>query len=284
MSAPLTPLAAHAACAALVLADLAARTLRLRALAHGTGASLSLRDSFAINCYADAGSTLTPLRVGGEPARVAGMLAAGMRPTQVFVAIAFELLVAWPTLLVAGGALFLRFAPGWWRAAGPALQQSARASWPWVLAVAALSVIAAVWGRRLAAARGRRLARPWRRVRAHWRRMPAWVALASVPLTLVGIASRTALLPVLALTLPAPPETGTLLVGSFTLVYGQLVLPTPAGAGAVELGFLGGAAGALGGGAALLLAWRFWSSGASTLLGLLLAARAWRARRLTPPA
>jgi uncharacterized membrane protein YbhN (UPF0104 family) len=61
--------------------------------------------------------------------------------------------------------------------------------------------------------------------------------------------------------------------GSFVLLYSQLVLPTPAGAGAVDLGFLSGMAGDLGAGnAALLIAWRFYTVGAGTLLGLGLAA------------
>jgi hypothetical protein len=91
-----------------------------------------------------------------------------------------------------------------------------------------------------------------------------------------------AVLPVLALTLPASPELGPLVLGSFALLYSQLVLPTPSGAGAVELGFLGGAAGDLGSGAGwLLLAWRFYTNGVGVLLGIALAAHAfgWPALR-----
>ncbi len=59
-----------------------------------------------------------------------------------------------------------------------------------------------------------------------------------------------------------------MLVGSFALLYSQLLLPTPSGAGAVELGFLGGAAGDLGDRAGwLLLAWRFYTNGAGVVLG-----------------
>jgi uncharacterized membrane protein YbhN (UPF0104 family) len=73
-----------------------------------------------------------------------------------------------------------------------------------------------------------------------------------------------------------------MLVGSFALLYSQLILPTPSGAGAVELGFLGGAAGDLGGSAGwLLLAWRFYTNGVGVLLGIGLAAHAfgWPALR-----
>jgi uncharacterized membrane protein YbhN (UPF0104 family) len=58
------------------------------------------------------------------------------------------------------------------------------------------------------------------------------------------------------------------------LLYSQMVLPTPSGAGAVELGFLGGAAGDLGqNGGLLLLTWRFYTNGVGVLLGVWLAAR-----------
>ena len=81
-------------------------------------------------------------------------------------------------------------------------------------------------------------------------------------MSFINLATRVAILPVLALTLPIPPAMGPLAVGSFALLYSQLVLPTPSGAGAVELGFLGGAAGDLGSGEGwLLLAWRFYTNG-----------------------
>ncbi|MBA2626785.1 MAG: hypothetical protein H0U85_02160 [Gemmatimonadales bacterium] len=63
-------------------------------------------------------------------------------------------------------------------------------------------------------------------------------------------------------------------MGSFALLYVQLLLPTPSGAGAVELGFLGGAAGELGKGeGALLVAWRFYTNGVGLILGAWLAIR-----------
>jgi uncharacterized membrane protein YbhN (UPF0104 family) len=104
--------------------------------------------------------------------------------------------------------------------------------------------------------------------------MPRWPLLASVPMSLVNLITRVAILPVLALTLPNPPALGPMIVGSFALLYSQLLLPTPSGAGAVELGFLGGAAGDLGAEQGwLLLAWRFYTSGIGVVLGVWLAAR-----------
>ena len=91
-------------------------------------------------------------------------------------------------------------------------------------------------------------------------------------MSFLNLATRVAILPVLALTLPSPPAMGPLALGSFALLYSQLVLPTPSGAGAVELGFLGGAAGDLGTGEGwLLLAWRFYTNGIGVILGVALA-------------
>ena len=104
-------------------------------------------------------------------------------------------------------------------------------------------------------------------------------------MTLINLVTRVAILPVLALTLPDPPAMGPLAVGSFALLYSQLVLPTPSGAGAVELGFLGGAAGDLGSGEGwLLLAWRFYTNGVGVILGVILAVRiyGWPALRRLP--
>jgi hypothetical protein len=67
-----------------------------------------------------------------------------------------------------------------------------------------------------------------------------------------------------------------MVLGSFALLYSQMILPTPSGAGAVELGFLGGAAGNLGSRTGwLLLAWRFYTSGIGIILGIGLAAHAY---------
>jgi hypothetical protein len=60
----------------------------------------------------------------------------------------------------------------------------------------------------------------------------------------------------------APMESFTsVMVGSFALIYSQLLLPTPAGAGGVEIGFVAGFASSLSGAevASLLVTWRLFS-------------------------
>ena len=275
----LGPLEAHLVCAALVGIDLVARAWRIQWIVQGLGHPLRFRDAFVLNAFGDAASALTPLRIGGEPARLAGMLRSRVPAVAAFVAISLEVLAAWPVVIVAAGWLIWRYAPAWWATAGPRLGSALVESWPWLLVVAVASLLAWGYARRFAPA-GHQLRRPIRRVRVYWRRIPAGVLVASVPMSFLNVATRVAILPVLALTLPTPPEPGPLAVGSFALMYSQLVLPTPSGAGAVELGFVSGAAGDLGRAEGwILLLWRFYSNGVGVLLGVALAGRlyGWRA-------
>src|SRR5439155_1473730 len=110
-----------------------------------------------------------------------------------------------------------------------------------VLALALGSAAAARWyRRRLPAGALGSVAAVWQRARRlGW----ACVTLAAT-LTAVSMALRVAILPVLVAG-QRGLATGAVVLGSFTLLFGQLALPTPAGAGAVELGFVGGFAGTL---------------------------------------
>jgi uncharacterized membrane protein YbhN (UPF0104 family) len=265
---------AHLICATLVAADLVARAFRIRWLLAGLGTPVSFRDAFTLNAFGEAACAITPLRIGGEPARLAGMLRAGVPASAAFVAISIEVLAAWPVILAVMLPLTWLFAPAWWAAAVPDLGAAIRRAWPWLLVIGLLCVAAWYAARRVANLAPSRLQRPVRRVRVYWRRMPVGPIAAGIPMTLVNLASRVGILVTLALTLPAPSPIGVLVIGSFMLLYAQLVIPTPSGIGLVDFGFLAGAAGQLGGeGAALLIAWRFYTSGVGLLLGLGLALR-----------
>jgi uncharacterized membrane protein YbhN (UPF0104 family) len=270
----MTAVQAHLLCIALVAADLLARAWRIQWIIQGLGHRLSVKDAFVLNAFGDAACALTPLRIGGEPARLAGMLRSGVPATAAFVGISLEVLAAWPVIIVAAGWLIWQYAPSWWISVGPRLGEAAEQAWPWVALVVLASVVAWVYARRIASPMARHLRRPVKRALVYWRRMPRWPLIASLPLSLINLVTRVAILPVLALTLPDPPAMGSLLVGSFALLYSQLLLPTPSGAGAVELGFLGGAVGDLGEHQGwLLLAWRWYTNGFGVLLGVWLAAK-----------
>lgn len=278
----MTALHAHVVCAGLIALNIVARAVRIKWILAGLESRVTFGEAVTLNAFGDAASAVTPLRIGGEPARLGGMLRAGVSPPAAFVAISVEVLAAWPVIIVAALSVAWFQAPDWWAAAGPRLAAGARRAWPWVVLVVALSIIAWRAAGGIRASLGRQLQRPLRRARVYWRRMPAWPLLASAPLTLADLATRVAILPVLASAVPNPPPAGPLWVGSFALLYVQLLLPTPSGAGAVELGFLGGAAGELGGrDTEVLLAWRLYTNGIGLLLGAWLAIRiyGWRAIR-----
>ena len=99
----MTPLHAHLICVGLVAADLLARAWRIQWIVQGLGHRMSLWDSFVLNAFGDAACALTPLRIGGEPARLAGMLRSRVPATAAFVAISLEVLAAWPVIILAAG-------------------------------------------------------------------------------------------------------------------------------------------------------------------------------------
>lgn len=268
----MSPVTAHALCLGLVLLDFLVRAWRIQWIMQGLGSPLPLRNAFVVNAFGDAANALTPLRLGGEPARVAGMLRSGMRMTATLVGITLEAVISRLTLMAVAAWLIWRYAPAWWMTAGPSLKAAASSAWPWIVLALIVGVLLWRYTQRAVSPATRRLRRPMRRVLAYLRRMPRWLLVASIPLSAIAIATRIAILPVLALTLPSPPPVGPVIFGSFALLYSQMVLPTPSGAGVVELGFLGGAAGELGEGQGwILLAWRFYTNGLGVLLGVWLA-------------
>ncbi|HEU4563173.1 MAG TPA: lysylphosphatidylglycerol synthase transmembrane domain-containing protein, partial [Gemmatimonadaceae bacterium] len=227
-------LIAHLLCLALVAVDLIARTWRTQWMLSGLGYRLRFRELFIQTALGEAASSLTPLRLGGEPARVWAMRRAGVPTRPAIVAIGVELLAMVPVVVAMAVALAWRYAPEWWAAVGPALSSRARTGWPWVAAVVALSLLAWWLARRFAPSAAHAVREEIAAARASAREMPRWPLAASVPATIVSTAARVAILPVLALAIPEHVPLGTVTMGSFALIFGQLFLPTPAGAGAVE--------------------------------------------------
>jgi uncharacterized membrane protein YbhN (UPF0104 family) len=264
---------AHLICLLLVAIDMLARVWRIQWIMAGLKLDLTLKDAFVLNIFGDAANSLTPLRIGGEPARLAGMLRTRIPITAAVLGITLEAIVS--RLMLAAAVVWLgwQFAPAWWVSVGPQLWASANAAWPWIVLLLLAGALFWWYTQRVVSPMTRRMRRSMTRIRVYWRRMPRWPLLVGMLLSLVSIAARVALLPVLALSLVDPPPISLLIFGSFTLLYSQMVLPTPAGAGVVELGFMAGAAGELGGNGSLLLAWRFYSTGLGVLLGVYLAAK-----------
>lgn len=264
---------------ALFAADVAIRAVRLRVLAPGT--TLTLGQAVAVNAYGEAASAVTPARAGGDPARFVALLRDGVSAPRALAALATEMLIDWVLLAAAAVVLLMAWgeaaATGARRLAALAATPHARVLVVAVLVLAAASVVALRWyRRRLPRGLAASLADAWRAARdLGWHRVSG-----SAALTGLSMIARTAILPVLAAGLPGL-DPRAVVVGSFALLYGQLVLPTPAGAGGVELGFVGGFAGALAPAALaeLLITWRIYTLILGAGLGALLLARAAVSRR-----
>jgi uncharacterized protein (TIRG00374 family) len=276
---------AHLICLGLVATDVVARVWRIRWIMRGLKQDITLKDAFVLNTFGDAANSLTPLRIGGEPARLAGMLQTRVPMTAAVLGITLEAVVSRLMLAAATAWLAWQFAPAWWESVGPQLRASAKAAWPWIVLLLLAGGLFWRYTQQVVSPITRRMRRSMARVRVYWRRMPRWPLVVGMPLSLVSIAARVAILPVLALSLAAPPATGLLIFASFTLLYSQMVLPTPSGAGVVELGFVGGVAGEVGSDGSLLLAWRWYTTGLGVLLGVWFAAKiyGWAALRKLAP-
>lgn len=198
-------LTAHIVCTALVVADVIARVFRLQLFLKGTGHKVRFYDVMVINFFGDAAAALTPLRIGGQPARLWGLTRAGVPATAGIVAMGMEVITMYPIILVAGIVIALMFAPEWWATTGPHMTEAVAGIWPWIGAIVVLSVVAWWVGKRFAPKFASSFGSDLMTAVTAVRRMPLWMLLASVPLTLVNLGARVAILPVLVSTLPDPP-------------------------------------------------------------------------------
>ena len=271
----MSALTIHLTCVALVAIDFVVRTWRTQLFLGGLGRRLPFGDVFVQSAVGETASSLTPLRAGGEPARIWVMSQQGVPPRLGLVVVGVELLATSLVIIATAIVLGVTVAPEWWAATGPGLLRSIARSWPWLAAITAITLVAWLAVRRVRPDLLHAAGEEFSTARGHLRDLPAWIYVANVPITLVSIAVRVAILPLLAQTLDQPPPLAATAVGSFALLYSQAVIPTPAGAGAVELGFLGGAAGDLGAAEAqLLVGWRIYTTVLGTVLGIALGA--WR--------
>jgi uncharacterized membrane protein YbhN (UPF0104 family) len=274
--AALSTPAAHVLCVLFVIVDGVTRAWRLQTFVRAFGGSLRFRHALRANLVEDAAAAVTPMRLGGQPARLAVLARAGVSTATAIGVSVVEAAVMYPLVALAAIGVALAFAPEWWQTIGVRLGHSAVSAGRWLAAGAAITLVAWIGMRRVLPhhhqAASRTIAYAWRELR---RVEPATLLLTSL-LTLVSVAARVAILPVLTLTLvpPSSPPVGAVTLSSFVLLYGQLILPTPSGAGAVEAGFLSGGVGLEGGAPTtrLLLAWRIYTSLLSIAAGLILVA------------
>lgn len=260
---------AHVVSAALFAADLALRSARVHALVRAAGTRLSARDALALTAFGDAAAVVTPWRAGGEVARVLGARLSGVPVPVSVVVMAIESAVGYLLAAVAGAWLAAAYG-GDWLATLEGAGGGIPMSWIRAMAVLACVILTLVLSfppsRTWVLGAMRAIAVAARSLRT----LPPGAMAWCVVLSAASLASRVLVLPILAMD-SASAGFGVLTLVSFTLLHAQVALPTPAGAGPIELVFLKGGAG-VAQGAALLAWWRVYVTLLPVVVGVALAA------------
>jgi len=255
----------------LAAGDIAVRAVRLRVLL-GSAPPGGFRPAVVVNALGDAASALTPARLGGEPARFLALRGRGTAAGPAAVVLATERVVDLGLAVLVTAALVALLGT---RGVGDVADYAGRVvsgdALPWVAGVLALLALFGVAAWRFRAGMPRAGA-TLRDALSHARQVAGPRLAGALALTLVSMAARVAVLPLLLWGVGALRDPTGALVGSFALIYAQLLLPTPAGAGGVELGFVLGVSRTLDAGpvAGLLVAWRLITLGIPAGLGGLL--------------
>ena len=261
----------------LLVIDCAARAGRIQLATWAAGGRLSFRDALRLNLYGEAAATLTPNRLGGEPARFLGMTWSGLRVVMALVALGVEVAAEWPVFGIMALALVAYYVPDWSAAVDQFLSNSLARDLLGIELIA-LVVLIVIWALQRLVRPGairHRVRRQWRVALAHVRRAPWWVLFAGALLTVVSLAARALILPALVWGNPNAPHFGVMFFGSLALIHAPLVVPLPSGGGGIEVAFLSGFAGDFGPGHQLtmLLLWRFYTTILLTMLGIYLLVR-----------
>jgi len=260
----------HALALALLAFDCVVRAWRIQLAVWTSGSRLGFQDALRLNLYGEAASTLTPNRLGGEPARFLGLNEARVRPVTSLVAIGVEVAAEWPVFMLVGVALIAYYVPDWRTEALHWLRRH-RAGELVTIELVALLVLGGIYLLQRLVRSGaipHRVRRQWRVALVHVRRAPWWMLGAGALLTLLSIVARALILPALVWGEPQRPPLGQMFFGALTLIHAPLFLPLPSGGGGVEVAFLSGFAGDFGARqVTLLLLWRFYTAVLLTILG-----------------
>src|SRR5256885_365718 len=156
--------------------DCVARAIRIQLATWAAGGRVSFQDALRLNLYGEAASSLTPNRLGGEPARFLGMTWSGLRPVTALVALGVEVAAEWPVFGVVAVALAAYYVPDWSEAADRFLTHSLARDLLGIELIA-LVVLLVIWGLQRLVRPGAlrpRVRRQWRVALPHVRRAPWW--------------------------------------------------------------------------------------------------------------
>jgi len=243
------PPSAHLAAAAVLLLEVLTRGLKIRLSAASLRVPLSFAASVRTILAGDFGAGITPSRSGAEPARYLVLKEAGVPVAGALLVLFAELFLEMLSLLIIAVALWVGLEEG--GAALGGLLGLVGGYSAFVLAVGAVGVALArrnaagpppAWARRLGLNETR-----WRTVQRSMHHLRVSVEavrdahlglmLVSLAASVVHVALRLTLLPVLVWSLDRSVPLAPLLLWPLALFYGSVVVPTPAGGGVVEVAF-----------------------------------------------
>jgi glycosyltransferase 2 family protein len=276
---------AHLTLLAAALLELGARGAKFRLSAAALRIPMTYRTALRASAGGDFGGAITPARTGAEPARFLIMKEAGMPAANIVLVIFAELFLEMISLAVVAAAMFVVF----------------RGSGPMILGMAGLVAMYAVfvlgtgalgfalsrthasgpppgWASAIGlhAGRWRAIQRALRQLRdgiEGMRDVRYWMAGAALGASLLHVALRLSILPIIVWSFGARPPIAPLILWPIALTYGGVVAPVPAGGGAIEFAFkatLGGAIPAKIFGACLIW-WRFYTFYIFVFLGAFVA-------------
>jgi uncharacterized membrane protein YbhN (UPF0104 family) len=259
----------HALCLGLVVADVVARSYRIAFVLKTMHSPIPTADAYSLTLFGDAAAGLTPWRIAGEPARVFGATHGGASATTSVIGLGVESLVNYIVLTIIGIALASAFGAEW----ASVLHGSTHfLTHPITIAVLIVLVIFGVFTFTRLPPHVARRAREFLSGAAHQLRRVGPHALAIIAvLSTISLVSRIAILPLVVTAFDEHPPLGVVSLASFALLNGQILTPTPSGAGAVELAATSGFMGVKEHTGAILAAWRVYVTILPIIAGLLCA-------------
>lgn len=280
------PLTAHLLAFTAFAVEVAARSIKLTWSANAVGARLPFATSVRTSLGGDFGASITPARMGAEPARYLILAEAGIPAPDAMVILYAELffeMISIGIIVVAITLLFGASSRAFLAMIGVVGGYAA-----FVLGLGAIGVFLSrrnvgdqppEWARRLRL-HGRRwvIVQRWvERMRVtvdRFRHMHrGWAALSLVA-SITHVAVRFTILPILVYSMTkAPIPLAPLVVWPLGIIYGAGVVPAPGGGGAVELAFRAALRGVIPPDyfAASLVWWRFYTFYLYIALGALVA-------------
>lgn len=280
------PWPAHLMALGIVGVELVLRAAKIAFSARACGVPITVGTAARTTLAGDFATAITPARLGAEPARFLVLSEAGVAPAKALLTLYLELLVELVSLLVVVGILFVLVPLSTPMKAVLAMVGG------YATTVMGVGAVAVVLSRRQLSGPPPAWVRAagvnswlWRRLQIALRHLRESVAALrhahpvkmaiSLGCSVVHVAARLAILPVIALSLHAGTDLLSLVLWPLVLLYGGALVPAPAGGGAMEFGFKAAMDGTIPAGAlaTALIWWRFYSYFIYVLLGAIASGR-----------